>query len=172
MFPRFAAAIIIAAVSALPQFTAAAAAQEPAATSPVVATSLAASMANVNFTDEQRVPQTPRDVRRNDRSWTTPLLASLQAATVVTQMLDVHSTMQAVRHGAVEANPMMGGLVQNRAAFIGVKAAMGAGLVLVTHKLAKDNKVAAIAASVAINSAYLMVARHNYRVAAGLRQQQ
>ena len=172
MFPRFAAAIVFTAVSALAPFTATAAAQEPPTTSPVVATALAASMANVNFTDEQSVPQAPRDIRRGDRSWTTPVLASLQAATVVTQMLDVHSTMQAMKLGAVEANPMMGGLVQNRAAFIGVKAAMGAGLVFVTHKLAKDNKVAAIAASVAINSAYLMIARHNYRVAAGLRQQQ
>jgi hypothetical protein len=104
------------------------------------------------------------------RSWTTPLLVSLQAATVVTQMLDAHSTVQAINAGGVEANPMMGGLVQNRAAFIGVKAAMSAGLVYVTHKLSKDNKVAAIVASAAINSAYLMIARHNYKVAAGLRQ--
>jgi hypothetical protein len=171
MFPRFAAAIVVAAVSTLTQFTTTAAAQEPTTTSPAVATSLAASVATVNFADEQTVPQAPRDIRRGGRSWTTPLLTSLQAATVVTQMLDVHSTMQATKLGAVEANPMMGGLVQNRAAFIGVKAAMGAGLVYVTHRLAKDNKVAAIVASAAINSAYLMIARHNYRVAAGLRQQ-
>lgn len=170
MFPRFAAAIVVAAVSALPPFTATAAAQESTTTS-TVATSLAASVATVNFTEEQSVPQAPRDIRRRGRSWTTPLLTSLQAATVVTQMLDVHSTMQAMKRGAVESNPMMGGLVQNRAAFIGVKAAMGAGLVYVTHKLAKDNKVAAIVASAAINSAYLMIARHNYKVAAGLRQQ-
>jgi hypothetical protein len=171
MFPRLAAAVVAAAISALPSFTAAAVAQEPTTTSPVVATSLAASMANVSFTNEQTVPQAPRDVRRADRSWTTPLLVSLQAATVVTQMLDAHSTVQALNAGGVEANPMMGGLVQNRAAFIGVKAAMSAGVVYLTHRLAKDNKVAAIVASAAVSSAYLMIARHNYKVAAGLRQQ-
>jgi hypothetical protein len=169
MFPRFAAATVVAAAVVLPSFTASAAAQEPTSPSPVVATALGVSMANVTFAHDQSVPQAPREVRRGDRSWTTPLLVSLQAATVVTQMLDVHSTVQAMKVGAAEANPIMGGLVQNRAAFIGVKAAMGAGLVFVTHKLAKDNKVAAIVASAAINSAYLMIARHNYRVAAGLR---
>ena len=170
MFPRFAAAVAFAAVLALPSFIASAAAQEPTAQTPIVATSLAASMANVSFTDDQSVPQAPRDIRGGDRSWTTPLLASLQAATVVTQLLDAHSTVQALHAGGVEANPMMGGLVQNRAAFIGVKAAMSAGVVYLTHRISKDNKVAAIVASAAINSAYLMIARHNYKVAAGLRQ--
>jgi hypothetical protein len=170
MFPRFAAAVLFAAVSALPQFTATAAAQEPATATPVVTTSLAASMANINFNDEQSVPQAPRDIRRGDRSWTTPLLVSLQAATVATQMLDVHSTMQALNAGGVEANPMMGGLVKNRAAFLGVKAGISAGILYATHRLAKDNKIAAIVTAAAVNSAYLMIARHNYRVAAGLRQ--
>ncbi|MGQ0736305.1 MAG: DUF5658 family protein [Acidobacteriota bacterium] len=103
------------------------------------------------------------------RSSFTPVLVGLHALTAVTQAMDLHSTMQALDRGAVEANPIMSGVVKNRAAFIGVKAAVGAGLVLATHRLGQRNKVAAIALSAAVNSAYLYVAHHNYKVARGLR---
>ena len=166
MFPRFAAAIAFVAVTALPQI---AAAQEPTP-SDVRPPSLAATVAatSVQFVDDQSAGQMAREIRSN-RGWATPVLTGLQAATIVTQMLDVHSTGKALKLGATEANPIMGGLVNNRAAFIGVKAAMSAGLIYVTHQLAKDNKVAAIITSAAVNSAYLMIASHNYKVARGLR---
>jgi hypothetical protein len=166
MFPRFAAAVAFVAMTALPQV---AAAQEPASAEPKTP-SLAASVAanNIQFVDDQAAGQIARELRGN-RDWTTPVLLSLHAATVATQMLDVHSTMRAIKVGGVEANPVMGGLVNNRAAFIGVKAGISAGVIFVTQKVARDNKIAAIVASAAINSAFVMVARHNYRVAQGLR---
>ena len=165
MFPRFATALALVAMTALPQV---AAAQEPTAEpkTPALAASVAAS--NIQFADDQAAGQIARELRGN-RDWTTPVLVSLHAATVATQMLDVHSTMRAVKAGGVEANPVMGGLVNNRAAFIGVKAGISAGVIFVTQKVARDNKIAAIVASAAINSAFVMVARHNYRVAQGLR---
>lgn len=112
----------------------------------------------------------PRGIRRQaTRSWTTPLVVALQATTVATQALDVHSTMKAVERGAVEANPLMSGIVKNKAAFIGVKAAMGAGFMYATHRMAKRNKVGAIVTAAAVNSVYLFVAHHNYKVARALR---
>jgi hypothetical protein len=166
MFPRFAAAIAFVAVSALPQI---AFAQQPTSTDlRVPSLGTIAAVAQVQFADDQSAGQIGREMR-SERSWTTPLLTSLQAATIVTQMLDVHSTATALKVGATEANPLMGGLVNNKAAFIGVKAAMGAGLIYATHHIAKDNKMLAIVTSAAINSAYLMIARHNYKVARNLR---
>ena len=60
---------------------------------------------------------------------------------------------------------MMGGLVKNRAAFIGVKAAIGVSVVSATHRIGQRNKLAAIATAAAVNSAYLIIASHNYNVA-------
>ena len=160
MFPRFAAVMALVAACAFPNVAAAQPTQD--ARTPSIAASVAAP-----FADDQA----PAPIRefRSDPRWTTPVLLSLQAATVVTQMLDAHSTLKAVNAGGVEANPVMGGLVQNKAAFISVKAGISAGVIYITQRVARDNKVAAIAASAAINSAFLMVARHNYRVAQGLR---
>ena len=92
-------------------------------------------------------------------------LKSLYASTAIMQGLDVHSTMAVLKHGGGEANPLMGGLVKNKAAFIGVKAGVAAGTILAARQIAKCNKVAAIVTLVAINSAYVFVVQHNYRVA-------
>jgi hypothetical protein len=63
----------------------------------------------------------------------------------------------------------MAGVVKNKAAFIGVKAAVGAGLMVATHKMARRNKMAAILTSAAANAAYFFVAHHNYKVARSVR---
>jgi hypothetical protein len=102
-----------------------------------------------------------------DRS--SKLFSSLLVSTVVMQALDVHSTYRALGQGAVEANPVMAPLTNNKAAFIATKAAVATATVLATRQLAKRNKVAALATLVAINSAYAFVIDHNYRVARGLR---
>jgi hypothetical protein len=163
MSPRFAAVIAVVAACALPQMAAAQETGQDART-PSLAASVSANP--VQFANEQ-APAPVREFRTDPR-WTTPVLISLQATTIVTQMLDVHSTMKAVNAGGVEGNPIMGGLVNNKAAFLTVKAGVAAGVIYITHRVARDNKMAAIAASAAINSAFLMVARHNYRVAQGL----
>lgn len=118
---------------------------------------------------DQVAAQIPRDIRRQPgRSWTTPLIVALQATTVATQALDVHSTMKAIDRGGVEANPVMAGIVKNKAAFIGVKAGLGAGFMYATHRMAKRSKVSAIVTAAAVNSVYLLVAHHNYKVARSL----
>ena len=162
MSPRMVAAVLSAAVSLSPAFVAKASAQSEVRQTPIVDT-LASTTTTQFAAPEQTVPVMQRELPNPGMS--TSVLTALQVTTVATQILDVHSTMKAMNNGAVEANPMMRGVAKNPAAFIGVKAAMSAGLVYATHKMAKRNKVAAIVTSAAINSAYLVVAHHNYKVA-------
>ena len=92
-------------------------------------------------------------------------LSSLYATTAVMQMLDVDSTMKSLRRGAIETNPLMSGLVSNRAAFAATKAGIAAATIYAAHHIAKDNKVAAVITLVAINSAYAMIVKNNYAIA-------
>jgi hypothetical protein len=105
--------------------------------------------------------------RFNDQD--SPLLVSLYVATGLTQALDVHSTIKAIDRGGVETNPMLSGITGNKPAFIALKGAVAAGSIYAARKLARKNKVAAIATLLAINAAYGVVAHHNYRVADRLR---
>ena len=100
-------------------------------------------------------------------SQSSQLMLGLYAATAVMQALDIHSTLSAFNAGAVEGNPLMTGVTGNKASFIAMKAAVATGAIFAARGVAKRNKVAAIATLVAINSAYAMVARHNYQVASG-----
>jgi ABC-type uncharacterized transport system permease subunit len=92
-------------------------------------------------------------------------MTSLYASTAVMQALDVHSTMRALDRGAVEANPLMTGVTGNKAAFMALKAGVAVSTVVAARHMSKRNKVAAILTQVAINSAYAVVVRQNYRVA-------
>ena len=94
------------------------------------------------------------------------LMPSLFVSTVMVQALDLHSTIKAFGAGATEGNPLMGSVTQNRAAFIATKAAVATATILATHRIAKKNRVAAVVTLVAVNSAYAMIAAHNYNVAA------
>jgi len=101
------------------------------------------------------------------RRGTSRVLAGLYASTAIVQALDTHSTLRALDRGAVEGNPLLAGVSSNKAAFVGVKAAVAVGTIYATRELAKKNKVAAILTLVAINSVYAYAAHHNYQVARG-----
>jgi hypothetical protein len=118
-------------------------------------------------TDEQQAPALSRP-RFGSRTGSA-VMFSLYATTATMQALDVHSTIRAIDRGAVEANPLMGGLVNNRPAFIATKAAVAAGTIFAAREVAKKNKVAAAITLIAINSAYAYVAHHNYKLARQLR---
>jgi hypothetical protein len=111
-------------------------------------------------------PQNPFRPRSNGPS---AIMASLYVSTAVVQALDTHSTIVGLERGAYEANPLMSGLTKNKAAFIGVKAAVAVGTILAARSMAKRNKVAAVVTLVALNSVYAYVAQHNYRVASRIR---
>ena len=93
------------------------------------------------------------------------VLPSLYATTAAMQLLDVDSTLKSLNRGAIETNPLMSGLVKNRAAFAVTKAGIAAATIYAAHHIAKDNKVAAIVTLVAINSAYAMIVKNNYGIA-------
>lgn len=98
-------------------------------------------------------------------SWEKPILASLEAATVATQLLEAHATLRAMDANVLEVNGMMSGVLKNRIAFLGVKAALGVGVAYATHRIARRSKVGGIVTAVAVNSAYLYIAHRNYSLA-------
>jgi hypothetical protein len=87
------------------------------------------------------------------------------ASTAVLQMLDVRSTLQVVKLGGGEGNPVLQGLVGHPAMFMGVKAAIAVASIYSANKLAKHSRVGAIATMVGVNSIYAMVVAHNYQLA-------
>ncbi len=93
------------------------------------------------------------------------LLVPLYVSSAVLQMLDVHSTRKAIALGHSEANPFMSGIASNTTAFVAVKAATAATAILVSERLRKRNRVAAIGVMIAVNVAAATVVAHNYRVA-------
>jgi len=75
---------------------------------------------------------------------------------------DVYSTSKALRHGAIERNPLLQNTVGNRALFIGLKVAMTAGPVYEAEKLWRNHhRIGAIALMAASNGIMMGVAAHN-----------
>jgi hypothetical protein len=112
----------------------------------------------------QRLPMRPRSRERllvvGDGPVARALAAALQAA-------DVATTLHNVNGGAVEANPVMRGLVRSPAAFAATKAALATVSVYCTEKLWKTNRAAAIALMVGLNGLSAAVVARNYATRAG-----
>jgi heme A synthase len=107
----------------------------------------------------------PRSPGLEPRSEARPRpLVPLYVAFAVLQGLDGATTVRALGRGAVEANPLLGGVAGNPAALFAAKAGTAVGSILLTERLWKRNRVAAIALMVALNGAYAAVVAHNYRV--------
>ena len=103
--------------------------------------------------------------RREDQGRPSALLP-LYASLGVLQALDVHSTSRGLAAGGREVNPVMGSVVGNRAAFIGVKAVTTAGVVWASERLwRKQNRKAAVVLTALTNIGLAAVVAHNYRVA-------
>jgi hypothetical protein len=96
-------------------------------------------------------------------------LLPFYASTAALQMLDVRSTLQVIRLGGSEGNPILHGLAAHPAMFVSVKAAIAAVSIYSAHRIAKHSKVGAIVTMVALNSVYGMVVAHNYQVARSMR---
>jgi Domain of unknown function (DUF5658) len=94
-------------------------------------------------------------------------MAPLYASTAALQILDVHSTLAGLSQGAREGNTLMSGVVSNRGAFVAAKIGVAAGTIWAASRIAKHNKLAAVATLIAIDSAYAFVVAHNYRIAHG-----
>ena len=79
------------------------------------------------------------------------------------QVVDAHSTLRAVRGGAVERNPLMAPLSSNPGGMFAVKGATAAGMVVLAEKLRRRHPATAVAVMVAINAAYAAIVAANYR---------
>jgi hypothetical protein len=91
------------------------------------------------------------------------LLVPLYISFAGLQALDAHSTMRALDRGYVEANPLVAPSTRNRATLVAMKAAVTASVIVGTERLWRHNRVAAVAAIIAVNSAYALIVSHNYR---------
>jgi hypothetical protein len=80
----------------------------------------------------------------------------------VLQALDIHSTLDVLDSGGREGNALMTNVVRSPAAFVAVKAGAGAGIVLLTEKLWKRNRTAAVLTMIGLNGAYATIVSHNY----------
>jgi predicted anti-sigma-YlaC factor YlaD len=104
----------------------------------------------------------PGESGRSDRP---AALVPLYVAFAGLQVLDGHSTLNAVGVGARETNPLMRQALGNTAGMIALKSGTAVGVVMLTEKLWPRNRAAAVLTMIAINSAYATIAAHNYRTA-------
>lgn len=94
-------------------------------------------------------------------------LPALYVTLGVVQGADLYTTSKALQGGAREANPIMG-LMNTPAKAIALKAVTTAGIIYLTEKLWKENRVAAVVLLAAVNGFTASVAVHNSRVTAGM----
>jgi hypothetical protein len=98
------------------------------------------------------------------------MLPALYATSAALQGYDAFSTLNALKNGAQEANPLMKGVVQNPAAFVAMKAGVTTASIMAAEQLWKSNhRMGAIGMMVASNVMMGMVAAHNSRVLSQLK---
>lgn len=90
-----------------------------------------------------------------------PMYASLAAL----QGFDIYTTSSSLKHGGVEANPLMKPMAGRNLASIAVKAAATAGSIYFTERAWKQNRKGAVILLTAINVATAAVVAHNTQVA-------
>jgi hypothetical protein len=92
------------------------------------------------------------------------ILVPLYASFAALQALDAHSTIRALNAGATEANPLVGGIAHKPVALAAVKAGLTASTIYLVEKVRVRSRRAAIALMAVLNSAYVAIVAHNYRV--------
>ena len=96
-------------------------------------------------------------------------LSALYVSSALLQVYDGYSTMQALRLGGVEANPMMKSAASNPMALFSVKAAVAAASIVSSERMWKSHhRTAAIVTMVVTNGFMAWVAVHNAHVVSGL----
>ncbi len=109
--------------------------------------------AAVQFTSRSWEPKRPK------------LLPALYGMSGFLQGYDTYSTLNALKHGAVEANPVMKGVTKSPMAFIGLKAGVTTLSILAAERMWKNhNRIGAIATMVVSNGLMTAVAANNARV--------
>lgn len=101
---------------------------------------------------------------RQDSSARPKVLLGLYAASGILNALDVASTHAALAHGAVEGNP---GMRMGMGGQMAAKLVAATGAIVLSERMWKHNKAAAIATMVVANGALAMIAAHNAHNAFG-----
>ena len=98
------------------------------------------------------------------------MLPALYATSAALQGYDTFSTLNALKSGAREANPLMKSVVKSPTAFVAMKAGVAAGSILAAEQLWKNrHRIGAIGMMVASNVMMGIVAAHNSRVLSQLK---
>ncbi len=92
-----------------------------------------------------------------------PGLLALYAGFATLQALDAHSTVQAMRSGYEESNPLVAPFSGTPAAMYAFKAATTTVTILLVEKLRRRHRGAAIGFMIAANVAYASIVAYNYR---------
>ena len=108
-----------------------------------------------------KVPASKDDTGFSGTAVRRGLIASFAAL----QLLDAHSTMKALNAGGREANPAMSAIASNSATLFAVKAGTAAATAYFVERLSKKHPKGAVVVMAVLNSAYVAVVAHNYRVA-------
>lgn len=103
--------------------------------------------------------------RGDGPSGATTLRRGLIVSFAALQVIDAMSTRKALDGGATEANPVMSGIAKNSAALYAVKAGTAAATAFFAERLARKHPRRATILMAVLNTAYVAVVAHNYRVA-------
>lgn len=99
------------------------------------------------------------------------ILPALYGASGFLQAYDAYSTLTVLKHGGVEANPIMKGATKNPAALLGIKAGVTTLSIMAAERMWKNhNRVGAIVTMVVSNGLMAMVAANNASVLKQVRQ--
>lgn len=132
---------------------------------PALLTDAAAEPKTTPITEAAQNPIDARMPGVDGTNVSTSLRRSMYVSFAALQIMDGISTRRALNNGATEANPAMSGLVGNSAALFAVKAGTTVATTYFAERLAKNHPRAATIMMAALNTAYVAVVAHNYRVA-------
>lgn len=93
------------------------------------------------------------------------VLPALQVSFAALQVMDVVSTTRALNAGLVEGNAAMRGIVDKPIALAAIKGGAAVATILITNRVARKNRAAAIATMIAVNTAYSVVVARNLQAA-------
>jgi hypothetical protein len=98
------------------------------------------------------------------------LLPALYATSAALQGYDTYSTLNALKNGGREVNPLMKNLVKSPAAFVAMKAGVTTASIMAAEQLWRNNhRMGAIGLMIASNVMMGMVAKHNASVLSSLK---
>ena len=111
------------------------------------------------------VMKSPRSGFRPERARRSPFLVGLYATQIAMQVLDAHSTLQALQSGmGREGNSVVKPFASSPAALFGIKIGTASGMIQTLDRLHKTPPRAATVALIVINCGYGFVVAHNYSV--------